>query len=84
MKEREVQDENTSWKCVQVFSAVSKETSKEAERLNSENDHVDVVCTPSGGAQTVRLSLQKEWYINLADNELRELIKSEQRVEPFD
>jgi hypothetical protein len=71
MKQREVTDkDNVKWTCVQAYSGLDGKVSEKTSEL-SENDEgeVPVVCTPSGGAQSVRLQLSKEWE-SLSDEEL--------------
>lgn len=65
MKQREVQDkENIRWSCVEALGAVS-------EGLTSDrNGNVTVVCTPSGGAQTVRIKLASDWFESATDQQL--------------
>jgi hypothetical protein len=76
MTQREVQDEeNTRWTCVQAFAGVGGEVAEEAaERAESEDGTVTVVCTPSGGEQTVRLELPRDWSERMSDDELRSAI----------
>jgi hypothetical protein len=63
MKQREVQDaDNTTWTCVQALSGLSEEAAAEAaEKIQSAEGTVPVVCTPSGGEQSVRLDLPSDW-----------------------
>ena len=71
MKQREVTDsDNVRWTCVQAYSGLDGKVSEKTSEL-SQNDEgeVPVVCTPSGGAQSVRLQLSKEWE-SLPDEEL--------------
>jgi len=72
MTQREVQDEeNTRWTCVQAFAGVGGAVAREAaERAESDDGTVTVVCTPSGGEQTVRLELPGDWSERLSDDEL--------------
>lgn len=80
MTQREVTDnENTTWTCVQAYGNASKETAeKAAEIAEDSNGHVTVVCTPSGGAQTVRLQLPKNWMDAVPDEELVKQITATQ------
>ena len=78
MKQKEVTDEeNTRWTCVQAYSGLEGKISGKTEEL-SENDEgkVPVVCTPSGGAQSVRIELQKNWEENVPEEELLAKIKA--------
>lgn len=76
MTQREVQDdENTIWTCVQALSGLSGEAAEEAaERIESKEGTVPVVCTPSGGAQSVRLELPKDWAEKMSDEDLLKAI----------
>jgi len=69
---REIQDgEGTTWSCIQAYAGLSNNAEKrEAARVEGEPDLVEVVCTPSGGAQTVRLKLAGDWENKLSDDEL--------------
>jgi hypothetical protein len=65
MKQREITDENNvKWQCVQAFAGI------ETERIENDEGKVPVVCTPSGGAQTVRLDLSKNWLEKMPDDAL--------------
>lgn len=74
MTERVVTDsDNKQWTCVQAFSGGDNpELAEKAKEING-NGKVDVVCTPSGGEQSVRLQLQEDWE-KLSDDELVKLI----------
>ena len=39
-----------------------------------ETDHVHVICTPSGGAKSVRVQSPEAWEQQLSDEELLQLI----------
>lgn len=69
---REVTDgEGTAWTCVQAYAGLSEGGEKdEAARVEGEEDRYHVVCTPSGGAQSVRLQLQGDWETSLSDEDL--------------
>lgn len=60
---REVTDEKgTAWTCLQAFAGLGNDPEKtEAARVEGAGDRVNVVCTPSGGAQSVRLELPLGW-----------------------
>jgi hypothetical protein len=79
MKQREVMDENnTTWTCVQPLSdTVGKIAEKAEDILKSENGGIPVVCTPSGGAQSVRLALDENWE-QLSDQALLVYIQNQQ------
>jgi hypothetical protein len=80
MIQREVSDkENTAWTCVQAYSGLEgKQGEKAAELAESKDGKVPVVCTPSGGAQTVRLELDSNWEEQLSDEELVQAIAAAQ------
>ena len=60
---REISDpEGITWTCIQAFAGLGNEPQKaEAARVAGTPDRVDVVCTPSGGAKSVRLELPGLW-----------------------
>ena len=63
MKQREVTDSNNvRWTCVQAYSGTDGKISKKIEEISETNEGlVPVICTPSGGAQSVRVNLSKDW-----------------------
>jgi len=69
---REVRDsEGTAWSCVQAYAGLSNDAAKEeAARVEGTEDRYYVVCTPTGGAQTVRLELPGSWEESLSDEDL--------------
>jgi hypothetical protein len=77
MKQREITDQkNTTWTCVQAYAGLDSKTAEQATKLAETADGtVTVVCTPSGGAQTVRLKLNKDWQ-ELSDEELSTAIRN--------
>lgn len=77
MEQREVKDpEGTGWTCIQAYAGLKGEMAEEAaDIIESDDDTVPVVCTPDGGAQTVRLELPKNWARELPDQELLDLIR---------
>lgn len=79
MEQREVRDrEGTTWTCVQAYAGLGGEEAEEAaDMVEGADETVPVVCTPDGGAQTVRLQLSRNWRIELPDEELVEMIHSE-------
>lgn len=79
---REVTDgEGVRWACVQAYGGLSEGgENEEAARVEGAGDLFEVVCTPSGGAQTVRLELEGGWEENLSDEELLKRIGSAQRA----
>jgi hypothetical protein len=72
MKQREVRDkENVRWTCMEALGSIG-------EGLTSDNNgNVTVVCTPSGGSQTVRIKLESDWFENTSDeNPLEQIARS--------
>ena len=69
---REVRDaDGTAWSCVQAYAGLSNDPQKEeAARVEGAVDRYHVVCTPSGGAQSVRLELPGGWEESLSEGEL--------------
>lgn len=78
MKEREVTDqEGTSWSCVQAFSAGNEANSEKiAELTEGDGNHIPVVCTPSGGAQSIRLQLPQNWLEDFSDEALLKALQT--------
>jgi hypothetical protein len=75
MKQREIQDkEKVRWQCVQAFSGVETGFGKDGVQVENQNGTVTVVCTPSGGAQTVRLDLDNNWLEKMSDSALENAI----------
>ncbi|HEX8190346.1 MAG TPA: hypothetical protein VF586_18460 [Pyrinomonadaceae bacterium] len=79
---REVTDgEGVTWACVQAYAGLSDGgENEEAARVGGAGDLFHVVCTPSGGAQTVRLKLGGGWDEGLSDEELLREIGSARRA----
>lgn len=76
---RDVTDtDGVQWTLAQAFAGVgeSDEATSAAERLASRDGHVAVVCTPSGGAQTVRTELPLGWEEHMTDAQLLDAIAS--------
>ena len=70
MEAREVRTgDGTQWQCVEAFAGVSDNLAEKVKALENDNK-VEVICTPSGGAQTIRLKLLKEWNEKLSDEQL--------------
>lgn len=80
MTQREVTDaENVRWTCMQAFAALGESAAAEAaEKLGASNGKVPVVCTPSGGAQSVRLELPENWAEACSEEDLLRALKSAQ------
>ena len=69
MEQREVQDgDDVRWTCVQALGGLGGAAAElAADRLESESGDVPVVCTPSGGAQSVRVELPRDWRESIDD-----------------
>lgn len=80
MTQREVTDkDNTTWTCVQAYAGLQgKAAEKAAEIIENENGQVPVVCTPGGGAQSVRLQLPTDWLEQLSDEQILQEIENHQ------
>lgn len=78
--ERVITDpDGITWTCVQPFSGISEDAEKrEAARVKGQENHYWVVCTPSGGAQSVRLALRENWEHNTSDRDLLQAIQDHQ------
>ncbi|MGO4525071.1 hypothetical protein AB4097_09435 [Microvirga sp. 2MCAF35] len=79
---REVTDpEGITWTCIQAFSGLGKDPEKaEAARVDGKDDVYKVVCTPSGGAQSVRIELPGDWERNVSDEQLLDMIQAQYRL----
>ena len=58
------------WSCVEAYAGLSDTSSSEAAARAADGDKLTVVCTPSGGAKTVRLELPADWEQSLDDGRL--------------
>jgi hypothetical protein len=72
MNQKEVTDaDGTTWTCVQAYATITdKKIEEVAKRTEGNSKEIPVVCTPSGGAQSVRLQLPLNWIEQLPDEEL--------------
>lgn len=70
--ERVVSDgDGITWTCIQAFTGLSDQKEhQEAAQVKGQDDTYWVVCTPSGGAQSVRLKLSGDWETAYLDEEL--------------
>jgi hypothetical protein len=71
-------DENTTWTCAQAFAGLGAggaAAQAAAEKMAGGEGQVAVVATPSGGAQTVRLELPRDWHERMSDEELAAAIR---------
>lgn len=69
-----------TWTCVQAYAGLSDGASNhDAAQVNAQKDAYWVVCTPSGGAKSVRLELKGEWEKSYSDEALLQAIKAQQQ-----
>jgi hypothetical protein len=66
---REVTDEEgLTWSCIQAFAGLGHDLAKaDAAQVSDTDDRVHVVCTPSGGARSVRVQLPRGWQTSCDD-----------------
>jgi len=69
---REVKDsDGITWTCIQAFAGLGQDAEKkEAARVDGARNRFHVVCTPSGGAKSVRVELPGDWEKGLSDEAL--------------
>jgi hypothetical protein len=59
---REVTDaEGVTWSCAQAFAGLKDDPEKAEAARVGESNCFHVVCTPRGGAKSVRLQLPEDW-----------------------
>ncbi|MBW4445003.1 MAG: TonB C-terminal domain-containing protein [Plectolyngbya sp. WJT66-NPBG17] len=76
--ERTVSDQDgITWSCVEAFTGLSEDKPQhsEAAQVKGQEDAYWVVCTPSGGAQSVRLKLSGDWQNTYSDEALLQAIE---------
>lgn len=78
--EREITDSNgITWICVQAYSGLDKNAeTQDAAQVKGEENTYWVVCTPSGGAKSVRLKLQGDWETSYSNEALFNEIQAQQ------
>lgn len=75
MDERDVMDDQgITWTCVQAYSGLSDD----AAQVKGDENKYWVVCTPSGGAQSVRIQLDDDWQHACTDETLLKQIAAAQ------
>ncbi len=79
--EREVKDtDGITWTCVQAYTGLSDGVQdQDAAQVKGTDDTYWVVCTPSGGAKSVRLKLQGEWETSYSDDALLSEIEAQRQ-----
>lgn len=71
MTPREATDaDGLRWTCVQAYAGVADGAAADVAAEHAAGDAVEVVATPSGAAQTVRLRLAPDWAEALSDDDL--------------
>ncbi len=78
---REVTDtDGITWTCAQAYAGLSDGIQDDAAaKVNDQKDTYWVVCTPSGGAKSVRLELKGEWETSYSDEALLGEIEAQQQ-----
>ncbi|MBW4443754.1 MAG: hypothetical protein KME10_21495 [Plectolyngbya sp. WJT66-NPBG17] len=79
--ERVVSDrDGITWTCIQAFTGLSDSAKHaEAAQVKGKEDSYWVVCTPNGGAQSVRLELSGDWETAYSDEALLREIEGQSR-----
>jgi hypothetical protein len=69
---REITDaEGITWTCIQAYAGLEASgDDDEAAPAAAKGKPVDVICTPSGGARSVRLTLAADWEASVPDEDL--------------
>ncbi|MCP3141460.1 hypothetical protein [Pyxidicoccus xibeiensis] len=77
---REVKDgDGITWSCIQAFAGLGGGEEKEAAaKVDGARNRYHVVCTPSGGAKSVRVELPGDWEAKLSDEALLRAIHEQQ------
>ncbi|MCT7950876.1 hypothetical protein NG798_13840 [Ancylothrix sp. C2] len=80
---REVTDpEGITWSCTEAYSGLSDHAENhEKAQVKGSEDSYWVVCTPEGGAKSVRLQLEGKWETSYSEEALLSEIKSQQESE---
>lgn len=75
---REITDaDGITWSCIQAFAGLGNDPEKaDAARVEGADDRLHVVCTPGGGAKSVRLELPDDWEQGMGDEDLLRAIQS--------
>ncbi len=77
MKQREIVVDGVRWTCNQALAGVDGEAAAKAEsKIASSGGKVPVICTPDGGAQSVRVTLDAGWDGAMTDDELLSVLRT--------
>lgn len=68
--------EGISWSCVEAYAGLSDEGGGGAAARADDGDSLAVVCTPSGGAKSVRLELPPGWETDIDEEVLLREVES--------
>ena len=70
---RDIKDkQGTVWNCVQAYAGLETENESDTPTVSPPKSvgNTRVVCTPSGGAQSVTLELPANWEDEYSDDEI--------------
>ena len=82
---REITDEDgITWSCIQAFAGLGNDPEKTDAARVSGSERLRVVCTPSGGAGSVRLELAEGWEEGTPDGDLLQEIQKQLRADQAD
>ena len=79
MKREVTDDDGTAWNCVQAFAGLGDGAARaRAAQVKGADGRVHVICTPSGGARSVRVELPESWEDQVPDDQLLAIIGTQQ------
>ena len=68
---REIEDpDGIRWACAQAYAGLGDQTGDDSAGKVEGSDQYRVICTPSGGSQSVELALPGGWEEELSDQAL--------------
>lgn len=69
---REIEDaaEGVRWTCAQAYAGLAEKAADDSAARVERTDRYRVVCTPSGGSQSVELELPGGWEDDYSDEDL--------------
>jgi hypothetical protein len=72
---REVTDaDGVTWSCAPAYAGLATDGAMPEQAKVDGTDRYTVVCTPSGGAQTVRIEVPEDWEAAWSDEEVARAI----------